>query len=151
MTCVLFFNLIENWHTLSRNNGFLRFRCTYIGQDWVGEGIGRVLRGPLRLFKYNTLPRSATMPKNRKLKNWAALRPCVLVTFLGQAGGLDPRGGARRAMQAISASKSLTWPFQENLKKCGSFVLSEKEKHYDSQGTHPRGSPSRLFSDDFRP
>ena len=22
-----------------------KLRCTYIGQDWVGEGIGRVLRG----------------------------------------------------------------------------------------------------------
>ena len=31
MTCVNFFNLIENWHTLSRKTGFLRFRCTKVG------------------------------------------------------------------------------------------------------------------------
>ena len=31
MTCVNLLNLIENWHTLLRKTGFLRFRCIKVG------------------------------------------------------------------------------------------------------------------------
>ena len=72
--------------------------------------------------------RSEANTQNRKTKNWAALRPCKTGNFLGYAGDLAPRGGARGAMHTISGSKSSTWLISENLKKGQRFVLPEKEK-----------------------